>query len=375
MKKTIIFAILCIIGMGTVSSQTDEDRKSSFQFTFLTPLGTNGKYSSQYTNDYSVNLLVGVSKNENKFAFAGLGNVILNNAGGVQLAGFFNYIGNDANGVQLAGFANYIGNNGSGVALSGFLNRSKTYNGIQISGFANIANDVNGIQISGFANKSDNLNGFQITGFGNISKQVNGFQIAGFANIANDVNGFQIAGFVNRAKHVNGFQVAGFLNIADHNDYPLGLVNIIKDGEYSIGVSYNEIGSTLLSFRSGGRVLYGIVGAGYNHKAVDGAFATQAGVGAHANISPKFRINTELKGEFITSFSDDETYKQGLSVMPAYKFSPHFEIFGGPSINYMHSKDMEHRDLFPSGRIWRKFSDSKLQQVYVGFEIGTQVVF
>lgn len=360
MKKTIILAILCIITMGTVSSQTNEDRKSNFQLTLFTPLGTNGKYSSQYTNDYSVNLLVGVSKNENKFAFAGFGNVILDNAGGVQLAGLFNYIGNEANGIQLAGFANYIGNNGSGVALSGLVNWSKTYNGIQISGFAN---------------KSDNLNGFQITGLGNISKQVNGFQIAGFANIANDVNGFQIAGFVNRAKHVNGFQVAGFLNIADHNDYPLGLVNIIKDGEYSIGVSYNEIGSTLLSFRSGGRVLYGIVGAGYNHKAVDGAFATQAGVGAHANISPKFRINTELKGEFITSFSDDETYKQGLSVMPAYKFSPHFEIFGGPSINYIHSKDMEHRDLFPSGRIWRKFSDSKLQQVYVGFEIGTQVVF
>ncbi len=62
-------------------------------------------------------------------------------------------------------------------------------------------------------------------------------------------------------------QLAGLLNIAENSDIPLALINIIRNGEYGVSVSYNEAGSIIASFRSGGRITYGIVGAGYNHKA------------------------------------------------------------------------------------------------------------
>lgn len=360
MKKASLFITLLIIGFGSLFSQTDENKTSNFQLSLIPPLSTNGKHASQYTNNFSFNILIGVSQNENAFTLGGFANIITNNA----------------NGVQIAGLANYIGNNGNGILFAGLVNRSRDYNGMQFAGLMNASRDVKGLQFAGILNTAKDLKGFQFGGIGNISSDMKGFQFAGIGNIARDVNGFQFSGIFNKAKHVEGLQFAGILNIAEHSDYPIGLVNLIKDGEMGIGISYNEIGSTLLSFRSGGKVLYGIVGAGYNHKARNGAFTTEAGFGAHINISSKFRINNELRSSFITSFSDnEETYHESISIMPAYKIAPSFEIFGGPSINYMESDEADHKDLFPGNNIWRKFDSSKMKQVYFGFSVGTHFIF
>jgi hypothetical protein len=35
-------------------------------------------------------------------------------------------------------------------------------------------------------------------------------------------------------------QLSGFINIADSCDYPIGLVNIIKNGDAAIGASIDE---------------------------------------------------------------------------------------------------------------------------------------
>jgi hypothetical protein len=76
----------------------------------------------------------------------------------------------------------------------------------------------------------------------------------------------QIASLINIAENVTGVQIAGLVNVAENNDYPVDFVNLIKNGEKSIAVTYNEIGSLAVSFRSGGRVTYGITGCGYNMK-------------------------------------------------------------------------------------------------------------
>jgi len=331
MKKVILFLVLVAININTAFTQTTE---SAFQFTFFPPVGTQGTQSAQYSNKISINALAGISQNERCFTLGGLANIVKNDVSGFQLAGVSNVIGNNARGFQLAGVSNTIGNDGKGLLLSGVLNTSQEYKGTQITGLANIAGNINGVQI---------------------------------------------AGLFNKAKDVKGVQIAGLLNIAENSDYPIGLINIIKNGEMGIGISYNEIGSAVLSFRSGGRVMYGIIGMGYNHKSVsDESFVFEAGIGAHINCSPAFRINTEIKTQDISLFREKEVSQQSLAILPALKLGSNFEIFAGPTVNYLTSDDLSNEKLFPENtgiNIWKSFGSSRLEQVYVGFSAGIQVLF
>lgn len=186
MKKISLFLLLAF-ACNVAFAQNNENKNSAFQFSFITPLSTNGLHSCEYTNSFSVNLLVGVSENEKYFTLAGLTNVILNDASGFQFAGISNHIDNEGRGFQLAGLAN--------------------------------------------TNK-------------------------------NNFSGFQLAGLINIAKDVKGVQFAGLVNIAENSDCPIGLINIIKNGEKSIAVTYDGIGNAVVSFRSGGKYTYGILQRG-----------------------------------------------------------------------------------------------------------------
>jgi hypothetical protein len=71
------------------------------------------------------------------------------------------------------------------------------------------------------------------------------------AGISLNERALSLAGVVNIARDVEGGQI-GVVNIARSNDYPVGLVNIIKEGEMAIGSGYNETGTASLNFRSDG---------------------------------------------------------------------------------------------------------------------------
>lgn len=311
MKKVILAALFLQTANTAAFSQTYE---SAFHLNFFPPLSTNGAKAAQYTNGASLNILVGISKNEKAFALGGLANIVMN----------------DANGFQMAGLANFAGNSGSGIMLAGLTNI--------------------------------------------VRNEYRGFQMAGLGNIAGDMNGFQFGGLFNVARRVRGVQFAGLVNIAQSSDCPIALINIIKEGEYSIAVTYNETGSAVLSFRSGGRVTYGILGVGYNHKSKDKGFVTEGGLGAHTRIADWFWINNEIKGGMIGDFSDVGTFYTNYALLPAFRIGRHFEIFGGPSINYMQSDNIANKNLFPSGSLWKKHTDTKLQQVYIGWQAGIQFI-
>jgi hypothetical protein len=316
MKKLVAVIALCIITHGVIFSQTNEEKYSPFQVSFVPPLSTNGSQAAQYINGSSLNILVGVSKNETGFTLGSIANVITNNANGLQIAGLGNYVGNEGKGTLVSSLTNIVEN---------------SYKGIQI---------------------------------------------AGLMNTAKDVSGMQIAGLVNVARKVSGVQIGGLLNIAEESDYPIGLINLIKNGKKSVSVTYNEIGSSVISFRSGGKYTYGILGIGYNHKADGNSFVTEGGVGLHTNINSWFRINHELRSEIIGSFSGKNgTNKTGYHLLPAFRIAPHFEIFAGASINYMETRNMKHVDIFPNYSLWDKKGLSKLQQVYVGYQAGVQYIF
>lgn len=359
MKKILALILFAFI-YNLTFAQTEDSRKAAFHFSFISPVGTNGLQSAKTTNVASLNLLVGISKNEKAFTLGGFSNVILNNATGVQIAGLANYVGNKGLGFQVGGFTN--------------INRG-AFSGFQLAGLFNTAKDVKGVQVAGFFNAAKDAKGMQVAGLVNVAKNVNGVQIAGFVNTAKDVKGVQFSGLVNVAKDVKGVQVAGLVNIADNSDVPIGLINIIKNGEMGISITYDGIGNVMASFRSGGKYTYGIIGLGYNHKVKSYGLVSEAGFGARIPIAKWFRINNELKASSIKSSLKETIINTGYALLPAFRIGKHFEIFGGASINYMETTDMSARNIFPTQSLWSGNNPAKLEQVYIGYQVGMQVIF
>lgn len=312
MRKFNLF-LMGIFTLVSATAQESVDKYAVFHLSFIPPLSTNGIKATEYTNGASFNLLAGISRNEENFSFAGLGNVITNDAGGFQFAGL----------------SNFIGNNGRGMLFAGLANVAKgTYDG---------------------------------------------FQFAGVVNYAKEINGFQFAGVVNIARKVNGVQF-GLLNIANENDYPIGIINIIKKNrEMGVALTYDFLGNSVLSFRSGAKYTYGIFGLGYNHRAKGNKFVQEAGLGVHILCCKWFQINNELKVTTIGSMSETPSFNAGYSLLPSVKISRHYNVFGGVSINYLTSKD--DTDLLSDHSIWNKYTDKRLQQIYIGYQIGIQYIF
>lgn len=305
--------LMGIFTLVNATAQDSVDKYAAFHLSFVPPLSTNGIKANEYTNGTSFNLLTGISRNEENFSFAGLSNVITN----------------DAQGFQFAGLSNFIGNNGRGMLFSG------------------LTNVVKG--------------------------SYTGFQFAGVMNYAKEINGFQFAGVVNIAQKVNGVQF-GLLNIANENDYPIGIINIIKKNrEIGIALTYDFLGNSIVSFRSGTKYTYGIFGLGYNHRAKGNKFVQEAGFGAHIFCCKWFQINNELKVSAIGSMSETPSFNAGYSLLPSIKISKNYNVFGGVSINYLTSKD--DRDLLSNSSIWNKYTEKRQQQIYIGYQIGIQYIF
>lgn len=286
-----------------------------FHFSFMPPLSSNGINASQYTNGASFSILAGMSANERNFTFASISNVIAN----------------EARGLQFAGISNYIGKQGQGVAFAGITNTTKgTYKGVQL---------------------------------------------AGLLNTSKDITGLQFAGLLNIAGKVRGVQFAGLLNIAEESDCPIGLVNIVKRGEMGIALSYDILGNGIVSFRSGGKYTYGIIGFGYNHKlSGDNKTVAEAGYGVHIPCYSWFQINNEFKVTS-TATSDKPFLNASYSLLPSFKIKKHYNIFGGASLNYSTTTEMDNQTLFPQNNLWKKQTDSRLQQLFIGYLVGIQYIF
>ena len=344
MKKIIILIISLLLSFN-VFSQEDKFRPVQINFGF--PLSTiNMKEAKSYTNAFSINLLVGISKNERSLSLSCLSNIVAN----------------DATGLQIAGISNHIGNKGYGIAVAGIANTAGFYNGIQIGGISNFTKDSN--------------IGLQIGGIVNYSGSAKGLMLGGISNISGDFTGFQFAGVMNVAKNVKGVQFASIINIADDSDFPIAFINIIKNGKMGVSLSYDILNNTVLSFRSGGKYTYGILGVGYNAKVNDGSkIMAEAGYGIHIPVNHLFEINNEFKATSV-GFSNDKTcYNFAYLLAPSVTFWNHYNIFGGVSFNYLNSNYEDSNDLLPKKYLWSKDTNDNAQRMYIGYQIGLQYVF
>ena len=308
------------------------------------PLSTNGKNAADYTNLFSLHAIAGLSKAETGVAISGIALLIKDKAKGVQISGVSNIILDSSEGVQIAGIANVTRHESKGVQIAGFINFGEEAGAVQVAGFGNITSkSVKGLQLSGFLNRSENVN-------------------------------TQVSGFMNIAKNVKGIQLAGLINVADSSDYPIGLLNFVKNGEKSISLTVDETATTMISFRSGGRVLYGILGLGYNLKSDNKSlYGIEAGLGAHISLSNKLRINAEVANQTLSDFKSGDYFKNTLRILPAFKLTPQLEVFGGPSLNYVdYSK--QKGDGLVSHYVWKESKGEDFRGLYLGFNMGVHFI-
>lgn len=356
--KKIFTSILVAVGLSTAAQHPLPEK---IHLGLVYPLSSNGNHAPLDTNNFSLNLIAGISAAERGLAFAGFSNVVRHDAKALLFAGFSNHIRGIAQGAQFAGF----------------MNSYQQLSGASFAGFANIGTRrATGAQLAGFINTAGNIQGTQFAGFGNIADSVKGTQFAGFINVAGSVSRSQFAGFINVARKVKGAQIAGFMNVADSSDYPLGIINIVKNGEKGISATFDDSETGMLSFRSGGKVLYGIIGLGYNFRNVDEVYAFEAGLGAHFLRYHPFRLNIEAVASTLESFEEGEFFKASIRAMPAIKISPWLEIFAGPSFNYLHTNTLEgmtHKDKY--AHQWHNKWGADFQAIYIGYLAGVQINF
>ena len=376
MKK--LFLTICMLLSLSAFSQEKNFRPVQINFGF--PLSTiNVKKAKEYTNGFSINLLVGISKNERSLALAGIGNIIANDATGLQIASVFNHIGNNGYGIAVTGVSNTVMQSYKGIQIAGVANYSGSGVGMQIAGVTNINNGGNiGAQISGVANINNGAAmGLQISGVTNINNgSFIGLQLSSVANIAGDVKGMQLSAVMNKAKKVKGVQFATLLNIAEESDFPIAFINIIKNGKMGVALSYDNMNNTMLSFRSGGKYTYGILGVGYNGKVKDGSkVVAEAGYGIHIPITNWLEINNEFKATSLGFSNDKVCYNASYLLAPSFTFLNHFNVFGGASFNYLYSNYVNSDDLLPSKCLWEKDNSDNKQRMFIGYQIGLQYVF
>ena len=389
MKKILLFAVCFLLsftafsqGIESVCKSKDScceigEKFAPYRIGLGFPLSTfDLEDGEKYTIAFSVDALIGSAGNIKGIAVAGAENIIYNNAYGLQVAGMVNEIHHNAYGISVAGLAN-LAEYYYGIQVAGLANAGRnSFYGMQIGGVLNSSSNANGFIIGGVNNIAfDTLDGMQMAGVVNYAKEARGIQIAGVTNIAGDVKGLQFAGVMNIAKKVKGVQFATLLNIAEESDFPIAFVNIIKNGKMGVALSYDMLNNTMLSFRSGGKYTYGILGVGYNNLVNDGSkIVAEAGYGIHVPITDWIEINNEFKAVSV-GFSNDKTCCNfSYLLAPSFTFLNHYNVFGGASFNYLNTNYINSNELMPKNYFWSKDGNYN-QRMYIGYQIGVQYVF
>lgn len=365
---TLLLAGILVFTVHT--SQAQETQLAHLGFHY--PISTQGTFSPQYTNHFSFHVLSGVSGGEKGFAFYGLAGIVKGDVEGVQIAGLVNLVEGELHGVQFSGLLNKARLSKGGSQISGLTNLSRGVSTMQISGLTNKTDEIKALQVAGLVNIAKQSSGPQIAGLTNHAQHVKGTQLAGLVNTADVVEGAQISGLINRARVVKGVQLAGLINIADSSDYPIGIVNLVKNGTKRMGVSTDENLSTLLSFRSGGNKLYGLIGLGTNLQYSTLAYGFEAGLGLILHKRDNFQVDLEAFNLFMTDFQGSEYSKSGIRLLPALNLGRNIQLYGGPSLNFMHTeKNGEYRS--GSWEIWGKSYKKGYSSLDLGYTVGVQL--
>lgn len=362
-----VLYLICAIGL--MPFQVYAQEVPSMHFGIFYPLSTQGTASPQQVNSFSLHAFSGISGGEKGFSVYGLAGIINGNASGLQVAGIYNLTKGTLSGIQISGLMNQAATAESGIQIAGLLNQASGLTLVQMAGLYNKSTRTKGLQAAGLINISEETEGVQTAGLINISQQVSGIQVGGLVNIATEVQGMQVSGLVNRARVVRGVQLAGLINIADSSDYPIAIINFIKNGKKRLGVTIDENQSMMLGFRSGGKKVYGLIGVGTNLQHSRMAYGFETGLGISLLEGKLFNMDLEASSLFMTDFEGAQFYKSGVRLLPAINIGRKAQLFGGPALNIIHSNHQLPRNAMELWSSNRREFDHALQ---LGCTFGLQ---
>lgn len=343
---------------------------SPYQISLTPGLSTHGFFNSQIVNKVSVNIIGGSTAGVNGVEFAGVFNVNQYKVKGLQMAGGVNVVGGDVSGVQMAGVGNVLLRNLTGVQMAGGWNKADTTRGVQLAGVINMAKESKGGQLVGGVNYTKDTVQYQLAGVMNRARAAKAVQVAGGVNIAQETVGNQIAGVINKAKKVKGVQVAGLINIADSSDYPIAVFNWIKTGRKQLVVAIDESSYMGLNFKSGGRVLYSILGIGTYLDHTSYRYGVNVGLGANLIEKSKFSLAAEVtqRMHMDKDLTWKDAYRSSLHIIPSFVISQHVRMYLAPSFNYSEAVDIVDQHAKAKWDLWK--SDTKANTFHGGLTAG-----
>ncbi|HRB87852.1 MAG TPA: hypothetical protein PK091_02510 [Niabella sp.] len=334
--KTINASLLLVFCLANLNLKAQEAVANSVHLGLVTPISTQGRKARYISPTFSLQVLQGANMNNN----------------GVAISGLCTQLYGSNRGVLISGLINQVKGSDKGVAVAGL------YNGA--------ANGL-GLQIAGLHNHKSGNGYIQIGGISNFSRYAL-LQIGGIVNMASHTH-TQVAGLINISNTVKGVQVAGLMNIADSSDYPIGIINLIRNGEQQIGIQIYDDGAANLLLRTGGRKTYGIIGAGAGNEKDKVFFQMEAGVGYRMYLNPQLRINAEIAALTKTNFILFK-HTQTLRTLLAYKIGSRVEIAAGPALytyQYAESK------IFSNNYVWKFKSDESSFALTGGLTAGINI--
>jgi len=272
---------------------------------------------------------------------SGVFNILRGSVKGTQLSGLFNVATESMTGLQAAGFMNVTKEEVTFAQAAGFMNYAGGVSGVQLAGFTNMSKEkVTGTQLAGFSNFTpDTVTGTQMAGFMNVAQTIKGSQLAGFANFSGDAS-TQTSGFINVGKHIEGFQL-GVFNFSDSSELSIGLLSFSLKGYNHLDLSANEVQPFNASYRTGSKLFYNILKAGYgSYVGLNNLFSYGYGIGCDLG-KPEKRVHTNLElsaTQFVHFTNPDPALNLNI------RFNPHVSIrlgkkrpsiVAGPSVNMM----------------------------------------
>lgn len=304
MKHIKIITLLLLTVLLSFKVFSQENRKTTAQFTFAYPVGSNGKEAIEIKNNFSFNLLWGVNGGLN----------------GAEIGSIFNYNKGDVIGVQIAGVVN--------------INERKT-NGTIISGVANICNDSNiGVLISGIVNYSiENSTGLQISTVNTVRKHFNGTQI----------------GLINYSKKMKGFQL-GLINVVDSNDgvLPIGMFNVVRKGKYEFELACGDMIFSNFNFKMGVDRFYSVYKIGFSTFKNKPISSYGIGIGSEIKLNDKSKLSIDITTNKLIYNNNWDVKLNTLNktdINYRYILCSKLSVFAGTSFN-IYSTDEKHENKF-----------------------------
>ncbi len=353
------------------------------------PIQSNAAVAGDVENALGVHLIAGSQRRLTGVDLALGVNIVQEDATGEMLAIVGNVVGHDFAGLSTAVVGNVVAGDAAGMLASSTFNVVGGHmRGVQAGvafnwahGGFDVAQVSSGLNVGlahneGLAlapiNVHDTLAGAQI-GVINVGADVTGAQVS-VINIAGAMTGAQV-GVINIAGATTGAQV-GVINVAGSSTASVGVVSIVGDGRFDVGVMGTELFPAQAVLRMGSRSIYGVVGVGVSPWFEEGHTIVQLNVGPGIHLPLNDAVYVDVEAVYGDLFRADELFwESGLRLattaraLVGWQVFDHLSVYAGPALNVFVLDDRP--VSVPLG--WKLGSGEVTTTISPGLAIGLQL--